>query len=370
MVVLIRCNDIVSDSRAKKYIEYYKENNIDYRVIAWDRTGQNPNQPNTIYFTGKSKYNQGGIKAIVDRVKWMHFVVKTLKSFNQSLKIHACDLDAAFPAVVFKRQSTKPQYVLFDVFDWFSDTLYNSGKLVLKAFRFMEKRTVKYSDHIIICEQERISQIPYSIEGRYSVLQNIPSFQDDSFLYKDSNCFFSNDKVTLSYVGGFTSDRCLDVLLQGAVDGLYNLLIAGYGNQNILEQLERAKCSSNVRYFGKVKYTDGLRIMYNSDAIYAAYSKTNPNHFYAAPNKYYEAMFVGKPIITTKGINVAEKVVKNQIGFEVDETYFDLCELIASIDKNELRKKGTIALEMWKQYSTTTQTYLSKIYPLVRGLVQ
>jgi glycosyltransferase involved in cell wall biosynthesis len=364
MVVLVRCNDIVSDSRAKKYIEYYKENNIEYRIIAWDRTGQNPNQPNTIYYTGKSKYNQGGLKAVIDRIKWMVFVVKTLMSFKKSLKIHACDLDAAFPAVFFKRLSRDTQYVLFDVFDWFSDTLYNSSRYVLSAFKYMEKMAVKYSDHIIICEEERLSQIPYSIEGKYSVLQNIPSFQEDTFLYKDDNCKFNNDKTVLSYVGGFTADRCLDILIQGAVDGLYNLLIAGYGNQNILEQLERAKNSSNVKYFGKVKYTDGLRIMYNSDVIYAAYSKTNPNHFYAAPNKYYEAMFVGKPIITTKGINVAEKVVKNQIGFEVDETYNDLCELIATIDNTELKEKGAKALKMWKQFSTTTQDYLSNVYPL------
>ena len=367
MVVLIRCNDIVSDSRAKKYIEYYKENNINYRVIAWDRTGQNPNQPNTIYFTGKSKYNQGGLKAVVDRVKWMSFVVNTLKSFKQSLKIHACDLDAAFPAVVFKRISKKPQYVLFDVFDWFSDTLYNSGKLVLEAFKYMEKRAVKYSDHIIICEEERVSQIPYSIKGKYSVLQNIPSFQDDSFLYKDSNCTFDNDKITLSYVGGFTTDRCLGVLIQGAKEGLYNLLLAGYGSKVILDLVEDAKDSPYIKYFGKVNYADGLRIMYNSDIIYAAYSKENPNHFYAAPNKYYEAMFVGKPIITTKGINVADKVLKNEIGFEVEETYNDLCKLITSIEKNDLCKIASKSLEMWKEYSTATQDYLSNIYPLVKG---
>lgn len=364
MVVFIRCNDIVSDSRAKKYIEFYRNNDIDYKIIAWDRTGQNPDQPNTIYYTGKSKYNQGGIRAVVDRIKWMQFVFKTLKLFKQSLKIHACDLDAAFPAVLFKRQSRKPQYVLFDVFDWFSDTLYNSSRYVLLAFKYMERIAVKHSDHIIICEEERVSQIPYSIEGKYSVLQNIPSFYDNSFLYKDKSCDFGNGKITLSYVGGFTTDRCLDVLIQGATNGLYNLLIAGYGSKAILEQIEAGKDSPCLKYFGKVNYTDGLRIMYNSDIIYAAYSKTNPNHFYAAPNKYYEAMFVGKPIITTKGINVAEKVMRNQIGFEIGETYNDLCELLSSIDIDDLNKKGSKALEIWKQYSTATQDYLSNNYPL------
>lgn len=364
MVILIRCNDIVSDSRAKKYIDYYKSNNIDYRIIAWDRTGLNPEQPNTVYYKEKSKYNQGGIKAVIDRVKWMRFVVKTLKSFKQPLKIHACDLDAAYPAVMFKRMSKYPQYVIFDIFDWFSDTLYNSGKVVLAAFKYMERISIKHADHIIICEEERVRQIPYSIEEKYSVLQNIPSFQDDSFLYEDKNYNFNNDLLTLTYVGGFTTDRCLDVLIEGAVNGIYNLLIAGYGNKDILTTLDKQKNCEYIKYFGKVKYVDGLRIMYNADIIYAAYSKINPNHFFAAPNKYYEAMFVGKPIITTKGINIADKVLRNEIGYEVEEEYEDLKALIRSITKNDLNAKSMRSHELWNTFSSATEYYLLKTYPI------
>ena len=33
MIVLIRCNDVVSDSRLKKYIDYLDKNCIEYRII-------------------------------------------------------------------------------------------------------------------------------------------------------------------------------------------------------------------------------------------------------------------------------------------------------------------------------------------------
>ena len=154
------------------------------------------------------------------------------------------------------------------------------------------------------------------------------------------------------------------MLIQGAKEGLYNLLLAGYGSKVILDLVEDTKGSPYIKYFGKVNYTDGLRIMYNSDIIYATYSKENPNHFYAAPNKYYEAMFVGKPIITTKGINIAEKVVKHSIGYEVEESYDDLRTLISSIGKEDLNRMASKALDMWKNYSTATQDYLDNIYPL------
>lgn len=362
MIVLIRCNDIISDSRVKKYIEYYDKKGINYRIIAWDRMGNSERLHKAVYCPAKSKYNQGGFAAIVDRIKWMSFILKTLFSFGEPLNIHACDLDAAFPAVIYKIFSHKRNFVLFDIFDWISDTLYNQGKIVSCAFRFMEWLSVKHADHIIICEKERISQIPYKIDGRYSVLQNIPSFADSTFLVKSDKYAFENGKRTIAYVGGFTLDRCLDILIEGAKCGYYNLLIAGYGNGHILQTLKDAKNCPYIKYFGKVAYKDGLNIMYNADLIYAMYSVVNPNHLYAAPNKYYEAMFIGKPIITTNGTIVANKVKTNGIGYTIDESLESLIETVKGMSDTEIEAKSEKSASMWKEYQYATEHYMETTY--------
>ena len=54
MIVLIRCNDVVSDSRLKKYIDYLDKNCIEYRIIAWDRLGNSKRLPNVIYCNFRS----------------------------------------------------------------------------------------------------------------------------------------------------------------------------------------------------------------------------------------------------------------------------------------------------------------------------
>jgi hypothetical protein len=177
MIVFIRCNDIISDSRAKKYLDFLNREHVDYRIIAWDRLGNSVKLPNAVYCPSKSKYNQGGVAAIIDRLKWMWFILKTLFSFHDNLRIHACDLDAAFPAAVYKLLSRRKNYVLFDVFDWISDTLYNQGKIVSSAFVFMEWLSVKEADHIIICEPERIKQIPYNIEESIVFCRTFPLSQ-------------------------------------------------------------------------------------------------------------------------------------------------------------------------------------------------
>jgi len=362
MIVLIRCNDIISDSRTKKYVDFLNKKGVDYKIIAWDRLGNSNQLPNTIYCPVRSKYNQGGLGAIKDRLKWMRFILKTLFSFKDDLHMHACDLDAAFPAAIYKMFSRRKNFVLFDVFDWISDTLYNQGKIVSIAFKFMEKLSTKKADHIIICEPERIKQIPYNIEGRYSVLQNIPSFEHSDFLKQDKKYHFDNDLITLNYVGSFTADRCLVELIDGAIKGMYNLNIAGYGSKVITEKLLSQKDCPNIRYYGKVAYTDGLNIMYNSDIVYAMYSKCNPNHLFAAPNKYYETMFVGKPIITTKDIIVADKVMNNGMGYSIDESLDALLDLVQSLSRNDIEEKSRKSAALWADYAHTTENYLRTTY--------
>lgn len=370
MVVLIRCNDIISDSRVRKYLDFYDKTKTEYRIIAWDRLGNSKPLPNTIYCPSRSLYNQGGMAAIKDRLKWMWFILRTLFSLHDDLRIHACDLDAAFPAAIYKMLSRRKNFVLFDVFDWISDTLYNQGTIVLAAFSFMEWLSVKKADHIIICEPERIRQIPYDISGRYSVLQNIPSFTSSAFLYDDSACHFGNGLLTLAYVGGLIFDRCLDELIDGAAAGHYNLNIAGYGHPHFTDKLASLKDCPHIKYHGKVAYSDGLRIMYNSDLVYAMYSKRNPNHLFAAPNKYYEAMFIGKPIITTEGIITADKVKENGFGYSIGESLQQLLSLIDSLTTADVKSKAANAARLWPQYKSSTTQYLSTTYADMMGIKQ
>lgn len=49
------------------------------------------------------------------------------------------------------------------------------------------------------------------------------------------------------------------------------------------------------------------------------YYKTNPNHLYAAPNKFYEALALEKPIITTAGTLVGDKVKSIKSGYVINE---------------------------------------------------
>lgn len=365
MVLIIRCNAISNDPRVKKYLAYLDSNNIEYKVLGWDRNGENLQYKNCIFFKRKSGYNIGGLKAAWNRVLWMWFCVKQIYKIKPSF-IHGCDIDSAFPAVLYKLCGNRKSRVLFDVFDWFSATLYNQPKVVTTAFKWMESITSKYSDNIIICEKERLEQIPYDISSKVDILPNIPMINDESaFRYEDDTLSFNNDNITISYVGGLYNERFLDELLDIAEEGYVNLLIAGYGDKRLEERCKKLSELENVRYFGGVPYEQGLHISYNSDIVYAMYCKSNQNHIYAAPNKYYEAMLLGRPLITTKGTIVGDKVLNNNNGFVIEEDHDALKQLIDYLEDNRpaMMVKGNSSRRLWEdKYSTYTHDFLHNTY--------
>lgn len=364
MVLIIRCNAISNDPRVKKYLSFLESNNIEYKVLGWDRNDEGLKYKKSIFFCKKSGYNVGGLTAAWNRVLWMWFCFTQIRKIKPSF-IHGCDLDSAFPAVIYKVLCHRKTKVLFDIFDWFSATLYNQPKIVTMAFKWMESIATKYSDHIIICEKERLEQIPYDISSKVDILPNIPMIVDEtSFKYEDDSLSFPNDKITISYVGGLYNERFLDELLDIAEKGCINLLVAGYGDNRLENRCMSLSNLDNIKYFGGVQYEQGLHISYNSDVVYAMYCKTNKNHIYAAPNKYYEAMLLGKPIITTAGTIVGNKVIDNNTGFVIEERIRALETLLNSLNQREvIQKKGLKAKLLWDtEYATYTQDFLLTTY--------
>lgn len=357
MILLFRANGITA-SRVNKYVGFYKSQNLDFRVIGWDRLGEGISLPNYDFFNYRTKYVQGGLKAIFAKFRWMHFVFRYLKSKkNEVTTVHACDLDVAFPSVLFKIIYKNNLNIIFDVCDWLSAS--KRDCFIIRCLRMVERFTVRRCNQMIICEPERIKQIQFDVPIPIHIMRNIPSFKDTSFLKENVITPFNNDNVTVSYVGWFGQGRFIQEILDYAANGKINLLIAGFGMTSIEDQCKKlSKTTDNVRFYGKVDYIYGLQIMKASDLIYAMYCKTVPNHFFAAPNKFYESMLLGKPILSTSGIPLESKIKSIGIGYTIDETIEALNLFFENVSKEDLRIKGENAHKQWSYFSSLTQKFL------------
>ncbi len=361
-VLLFRSNNIFA-SRVNKYVGYYKKAGVDYTIIGWNRGGEARDVEHYEFCQYKAKRNIGGITAVKNHVVWMWFVFRYLLKHKDVTTIHACDVNVAYPAALFKRIFKRDVVLIFDACDWSSDN-FAKYPVVSKIIGKMEKFAYKYSNQLIICEPERKEQIQFPLRNEPLVLPNIPSVDFDLSFDRMESFLFNNDKITFAYFGTFTLDRFLLEALELAKEGSFNLLIAGFGNEAVetLAKELNENCD-NVKYFGKVDMKKGLTMSLHADAIFAFYSLCNPNHKYAAPNKYYEAMYLGLPLITNDGTILADSVKRNNMGYVLKETKESVGSFVKSITRDQLKEKGENARRIWdSKYSTYVERFFEEEY--------
>lgn len=355
MVIIIRCNDIDPDPRVQKYLDFLTNKNIKYKIIAWDRKGRKlKDTDNIVYFKKKCEFG-AGIKNLYLKVQWMFFIAwKLLVHRDEYQLIHACDFDAAFPAIIMKGFGKK---IIFDVFDWLGG---NNTAFIYKIMAFFERYAAQKSDYLIVCEEYRKDQIDIQ-NKRILVMPNIPEVDISPFTRNNVM-----DNLIISYVGTFDNHRGIEDLLKiVSQNDKFILKIAGFGK---LEQLvkEYSKCYTNIQYYGMVKHEDGLRIMNDSDIIAAFYyTKDCDVHLYAAPNKYYEATMLGKPIISNQGTFMAERIAYNNIGLITNESELDIMNMLVYCleNKNKLDDIGKISRRLWEtEYKEKIARFLNGNY--------
>ena len=127
-----------------------------------------------------------------------------------------------------------------------------------------------------------------------------------------------SNKYKIVYVGNLVKDRCISELLDVAISlPDVEFHIGGIGD--LKSEVQKAANSySNVYYYGQLPYSDVLSLENECDIILALYDPRIPNHKYAAPNKFYEALGIGKPIIMFHNTGVDEVIDRYQIGKTVD----------------------------------------------------
>lgn len=360
MIYLLRSNDINPDPRLFKYKNFLEKKRIKYKIFGWDRKNEGLNKKNIEYFKLKTSYGLGN-KNIFNLLKWNLYLLKKMVRERKKIKIiHACDFDTILPAIFMKIFFNKK--VIFDIFDWYSDSRDFSNKFLKKIINFLEKKAVKWSNYIILCEEERVAQLEMKNLNKENILimPNIPVF--DYKLKEEKNKFFS-----ISYVGIFSKDRGLIELCKIVEKLNIPLTIAGFGD--LEEEIAKyGQKNKNINFIGKVDYKKGLEIMKSSSLIYAMYYKESRNNIYAAPNKYYEGLFLSKPIITTKGTLVGEKTLKDKTGFVIDEGMENLEKCLLNIDKKEIEETSYNGKKLWEEkYINYIENFLNdKYYKILR----
>lgn len=340
-IYILRTNPVSPDSRVEKESLSLANNGYNVRIIAWDRNSNHKNEtsllhnnPNiTISRIGVKASFGGGKKNIVPFLKFKKESLKILKKEACNIfALHACDYDTACFSYKFAKK--KNIHFVFDIFDF----KYGRPKgLIQSLVKKNQIKIINQADATIICTEQRLKQIEGSSPKTISIIHNSPSL---AFSTSIRVCKSLSNKTKFCYVGILQNGRLIKEICEYfARHSEIELHIAGFGYlESFIKEI--SNIHKNIFFYGKIPYEKTISLENSCDVIFALYNPAIENNRFAAPNKFYEACFLGKPVIMVKNTGMSENVEKEEVGVLIDYSQ----EGVAFGVENILSKK-----EDWKK---------------------
>jgi glycosyltransferase involved in cell wall biosynthesis len=170
----------------------------------------------------------------------------------------------------------------------------------------------------------------------------------------------------VSYLGSLEPGRFVEEFITSfKPEDNITLLIGGSGTLEPLVAKE-ARNNQALKFIGTVGADDALKLTWASDLVLAMMDPSNPNNVIGTPGKIINALAVGRPMVTTKGLNIAKKVEDAGCGVVIPYSRSAFVEAVLKVaaDPRTLTSMGRKGRELYdKEYSwTLSKGELLKVY--------
>jgi len=346
-ILMLVANSITTDPRSYNEAQALIKDGHRLTIIGWDREKQHP-------------YRQtwDGIDVLRPRIclspkfglglpPWhiFHMLIWQWKAYRAAVNInkesaidavHCHFLDTLPIGILLKRKPGIP--LVYDARDMYGYMMQASFPLwVANIIAGIEKLLVSKSDVVIAVSEVMKRFLNKMTDRPVTIIMNCKTLQSREYIRRDKE-----SKFTLLYIGTLHKARALPQLMH-VVDELPDVqcVIGGIGQAGYIDTL-RAEClkSPNISFVGKVPLDRVLPMTMEADVIFCMFDPANPNNRIGMPNKLFESMVCGRPIICTSGIYSGELTDKEQIGMAVEYTEEALKQAIIKLrDNPDLRER-------------------------------
>lgn len=299
-------------------------------------------------------------KGLINIFQLLHFQILAFCWFIRNKDkydlIHAFDLDVGLPALLISK-ITKKKYI-YHIADFYIDSHSNLPKMLKPIIKRLEFMVINNATATIICTEERIKQIEGSKPKNLTVIHNTPMVTKEFIndLTDGEKSDNSKQQIIFTYVGALAKSRFIESAVEVIKD--YPEIVLNIAGMGALSEYVESMSNkySNINYYGIVDYNEAFRLYSKTDFMFAIYDPEIMNHKFSAPNKVYEAMMLGKPIIVAKNTGIDRIVIDNNMGFVIDfskEAFKELLDKIMN-KSTDWKVTGANAKLAYDKYSWVT----------------
>lgn len=290
-----------------------------------------------------------------------HKAVKKEISGEKFDVFHAHDLNTLYPA--YKGAKKHGGKLIYD-----SHELYihrNKPHQPSKFYKYISTQFEQYlisQTNAVITVSDSIADFlksTYKIE-RPEVIMNAPSQFKDNIEVKSlrQELNISNEFKIAIYSGGITFNRGLEKVIESLtlLPNVY-LVLMGYGNPAYLNKLEQIAMKLGVKdrfsFYGPVAPSEVTSYTASADVGIAPIENVCLSYYFCAPNKIFEYINGGIPVVASNFPELSKILRDNNIGYSFDP------ENVNSISKsvNDIFSDDSEYAEMKKRTFSAAKKY-------------
>jgi glycosyltransferase involved in cell wall biosynthesis len=309
-VVVLRTNP--KDSSLARLLGVLTQE-YDTLALIWDRTADYrcPVTSSRLVVRPSTRrgeyYRLSTVLTVASLQPW--FLVKTLRARPRA--VHAMDLDTGLVGLLAARLLRVP--FVYQCLDPYAGSLPVGWPTVIgRVVNRIENAVISRSDLFVITDRKRLVQHGDARPRRVTELPNIP-------MRRLSPQPWATGDLTVGYVGSLVPHRSLDTIIDTVgelADQGVRLVMGGFGP---LEPELRSRAAScvNVNFLGWVPDDEVMATMGAFDVFVQIEDPGHPAYRWVSPNKLFESMALGRPIIVATGTLAAARIEESGHGITV-----------------------------------------------------
>jgi len=296
-IIIVASNSIIRHPRIWKIVSSLKKK-YDISVFGWNREGISSQDINSYIvpirlFKLKAPFGRPSL-ILYYPLFWTWILFKLLESRPSVL--HAIDLDTLIPCTIYKLIFKKK--LVYDVHDRFGGYVPPKYTALHKVINLIEDLLSKQAT-VLVTVSEKVQRTFQLRPKECAIIMNL---SEDYNLDKSKS---EDGILTVVYTGLISKDQGLEIITAAimGLDGVHLVLAGRVADRELLDKMTELP---NVKYVGLLKRTNSLKLEASSDAMVVLYDLEYRKNQLSSPNKIFEAMMCGIPLITNMEVDLVK----------------------------------------------------------------
>ena len=318
-VVLSVTNDLYTDPRVDKVCNFLTRNGFDVTLVG-RRYGDSAALAPRAYKTHRMRllFRKGAFFYAEYNIRLFFYLL-----FHHFDLFVANDLDTLLPNFLISR--LKRKRIVYDSHEYFCGELSIANRpFVRKVWLSIEKFCFPKLKDVITVSQSIVDQYEKEYGIRPHLVRNIPPKATPPVTETRASLQLPEDKTIVILQGnGLNEGRGGEELVEAMpfVDEKAVLLIVGNGTMipQLKERVKELKMEERVRFVPRVTPEKLFNFTYLADIGIALDRDLSPNLRFSLPNKLFEYIKAGTPMVVSNLIERARIVGQYQVGLIVED---------------------------------------------------